>query len=120
MYQETERTRRVGELIKREIADILLREMNDSRLRMACVGAVTVSRDLRYATVFFTSLGNRAPVAELARELNDASGTIRKHLSTRLRLKRVPGLQFRVDESVERGIRLSKFLDEIRPPESSD
>jgi len=113
MYQETERTRRVSELVKREVADILLRELGDEHFRLVSVSAVTISRDLRNATVFFTCLGEKYPVSEVEQELNHAKGAIRHELGKRIRMKRVPDLVFRFDESIERGMKLSHLIDSV-------
>ncbi len=117
MYQETERTRRVSELIKREVADILMRDIDDARLRLVSISAVTISRDLRNATVFFTCIDRKVSEAEVEQELNDAKGFIRKQLGSRVRLRGVPDLLFRIDESIGRGIELSKLIDSVCKPE---
>lgn len=112
MYQQTERTRRVGELLKREIADIIQKEMDRGELRLVSITAVTVSRDLRNATVFFTQLGRDEDVDDVAGELNDAKGFIRRELGSRIRLKRMPDLTFRFDESIGKGFKLSRLIDD--------
>jgi ribosome-binding factor A len=120
VYQQTERTRRVSELIKREIADILLRDVDRSDLRLVSVTAVTVSRDLRNATVFFTVLGNDDAAEEVAHELNELKGFVRKQLASRVRLKRLPDLLFRFDDSIGRGMKLSQLIDSVKPKDSTD
>ncbi len=113
MYQETERTRRVGALIKREVADIVLRELDDAGLRLVSVTSVTVSRDLRRATVFFTVIGKDDGRDEIAAKLNEARGFIRGRLGARVRLKRTPDLDFRFDDSVGKGFELSRLIDSL-------
>ena len=113
MYQETERTRRVGELIKREIAIILLQEMDEPRFKMVSISAVTISRDLRNATIFFTCIGAKYPADELQVELNQAKRQIRYLLSSRIRLKSTTVINFRVDTSIERGIHLTQLINSV-------
>lgn len=115
MYQQTERTRRVSELLKREIADILQREVDSESLRLVSVTAVTISRDLRNATVFVTRLGSDEHAAAAVDELNEIKAFVRRELGRRVRLKRLPDLVFRFDDSIGRGMRLSKLIDSVQP-----
>lgn len=117
MYQETERTRRVSELLKREIAEILQRDVDRADLRLLSVTAVKVSRDLRNATVFFTQLGRDEDTDDVAEELNRIKGFIRRQLGARIRLKRLPDLVFRFDESIGKGFRLSRLIDSVNSNE---
>ena len=116
MFQETERTRRVGELIRRELADVLLKESDDKALRMVSLTHVSLSRDLRQATVFVTSLA-KDDASEEVDKLNAMRGFLRKQLSTRVYLKRLPDLKFASDDSVSRGIHLSRLIESVNPPE---
>ncbi len=117
-YQTTERTRRVSELLKREIAAILMREFEHGGGLVSLTG-VTVSRDLRNATVFFTVLGEDDAEA-VARELNEAKGFIRHELGRRIHLKRLPDLVFRHDDSIRRGMKLSALIDSVQPKDSDE
>jgi ribosome-binding factor A len=119
MYQETERTRKVGGLLRKELADILLRELDDRRFRMISITQVTLSRDLKNATVFVTGLA-KDDVTEEVSSLNEMKGFIRKQLSRRVYLKRLPTIQFRQDDSVSRGMRLSQLIESVNEPESQD
>ncbi len=119
-YQQTERTRRVSELIRREIADILMRDVDHAGLGLVSLTAVTVSRDLRNATVFFTTLDGDEAAVEVGRELNELKGFIRKQLGRRVRLKRLPDLVFRFDDSISRGMALSRLIESVKPDDSRD
>lgn len=119
-YQQTERTRRVSELIKREIADILMRDVDHADLGLVSLTGVTVSRDLRNATVFFTTLDDDDAGDEVGRELNELKGFIRKQLGRRVRLKRLPDLTFRFDDSIRRGMALSRLIDSVKPTDTTD
>ncbi|GJL83702.1 MAG: ribosome-binding factor A [marine bacterium B5-7] len=114
MYQQTERTRRVGELIKREVAEILRRDLEADSLKFVNVTAVTVSRDLRNATVFFTLIGDKGDPETAASDLAHARGYVRKLLGARVRMKRTPDIHFKYDDSVTRGFELSKLIDSVR------
>jgi len=104
------RSRRVAEQIRHELAELLLREMKDPRVAGVSFTAVDVSRDLEHAKIWFTVLSGEH---EAAREgLTRATGFLRTELAHRMKLRIVPKLSFQYDASVERGARLSKLIDD--------
>ncbi|MFT5111894.1 MAG: ribosome-binding factor A [Parasphingorhabdus sp.] len=116
MYQETERTRRVGELLRRGLADVLLREMDSRELKLISITDVSMSRDLRHAIVYVTSLA-KDDANEEVKTLNEIKGFLRKQLSRRVQLKHLPSLKFELDESISRGIRLSSLIESVNKHE---
>ncbi len=104
------RSRRVGEQIRQELADILRREMKDPRVHGVTLTAVEVTQDLEHAKVYFSLLSGEPKAVEQA--LQHAAGFLRSELSHRLRLRVVPRLSFLFDESLERGNRISRLIDE--------
>lgn len=110
MPKEFSRTRRVSELIRRELANIVSTRLGDPRLNMVTITAVDVSKDLKHAKVFITQLNNDDAVLET---LNKASGYLRKELSSRLTMKVSPSLTFGYDHSVERGMALFKLIENV-------
>jgi len=110
----TKRTLRVGELIKREIADILCREMKNPKLGFVTVSDVDVTGDLRTAFVRISILGDEKRRQESLRCLKSAAGFIRKELSSRITLRYIPKLQFQLDTSVDHAIHISQLLAEIK------
>lgn len=120
MPRETERTRRVAGLIRRELADLVSREMQDPRVRLVTITRVQVSRDLRNATVYISSLGGDAtPVAQAVKALNHAGGFLRFHLGRRMDTKVTPQLRFEADDSIAKAITLSNLIDEARARDSA-
>ncbi len=112
MPKDFPRTRRVGEQIQRELAELIRDEVSDPRVGMVTVSAVEVSRDLAHAKVFVTPLGGGPEEgAELVEALNHAAAFLRKLLGQRLRIRTVPALHFFYDESFDRGARLSALID---------
>ncbi len=111
MGKEFSRSRRVGEQIQRELAELLQREINDPRLGMVTVSAVEVSRDLAVAKVFFTVLNPEHDMKQTLSGLNHASGFLRRELGKRMQLRVVPELRFQFDSSIEHGSRLSALID---------
>jgi ribosome-binding factor A len=104
------RAQRIAEQIRHELAVILMRELKDPRIHDVSLTAVEVTPDLEHAKVWFTLL--RGEPAEVAKALTHASGFLRTALAHRIRLRTVPRLTFLYDESVERGARLSKLIEE--------
>lgn len=111
--QEIDRTRRVGEVVKRELSDLIFSRLNDDRIRGVTITRVSVSRDLRNSTVYFSMLDKQLGKSDMERILNKTSGYLRKHLSKRLMMRTIPALSFRYDESIEHGLSLSQLIDSL-------
>lgn len=110
----SERTQRVAENIKEELGWMVERgEIKDPRIGFVTFTDAEVSKDLRHAKIFFSTLGNAKERAGIAEGLMSARGYIRTELGRRLRLKYVPEIEFVFDESVEAGARISKLIRQI-------
>lgn len=105
------RARRVGEQLRRELAELIRDELRDPRLALISMTSVEVSRDLAYARIFVTLMGDPAERGERVAELNRAAPLLRRELGRRMRLRVIPKLEFRYDEVVEQGARLSALID---------
>lgn len=106
----TVRQAKVGEMIKRELAEILQKEMRDPRLAMVTVTGVDVARDFTVAKVFISSLGTPEEKAAAIKALQGAAGFLRGHLGKAIELRAVPVLVFRYDTGIERGIQMHELL----------
>lgn len=110
MARESSRGRKVADLIQRELAILIQREIKDPRIGMVTVNEVTVSRDLAFADVYFTVLP-----AENTREvedtLNQASGFMRSYLSKILSTRITPRLRFHYDTTLDTGGYMDKAID---------
>ncbi len=115
--QGVDRTRRIGRVLRKELAAIIPREVDTSTLGLVSITAVSVSKDLRHARVHVTALGAKVPQAEVVDYLNAQSATLRWALGQRAELRRTPDLVFEYDASIERGAEMSKLLDDIEVPE---
>ena len=104
------RSRRVAEQIRQELADILWREVHDPRVKGVTINAIEVSPDLEHAKVWFTALAGDHK--EMTKALQHTAGFLRRELAQRMRLRLVPSLTFQYDESVERGAHLSQLIDQ--------
>jgi ribosome-binding factor A len=106
------RPQKLGDLIQRELSELLQRELRDPRVGMITITGVDVSPDFSHAKVFFTVLEKQR--LEDAREgLRRAAGFLRSRLARRIKLYTTPELRFEYDESVERGDRLSRLINSV-------
>src|SRR5918997_4631539 len=109
----TQRTERIDELLRQEIGEILSREVADPRIGFATVTEVETAPDLRHARVWISVIGQRGEREETIAALQHAMPFVRRELGTRLRLKRIPELQVRLDDSAERGTRVLQLINEL-------
>ena len=115
----TDRMRRVNGAI-REVLSEQIAVLKDPRIGFVTVTGVDTSPDLRQATVYVSVLGSeRKREASLA-GLNSSHGVLQAAINRELRLKRTPQLAFEYDPTVERGMRLSRLIDELAPDEDAD
>ncbi len=110
MPREFSRTRRVGEQIQRELADLIRTEVKDPRVGMVTVNSVEVSKDLGHAKVFVTVMDD-SQRQQTIDALQRAAGFLRSELGRRMVIRTVPQLHFHFDESVTRGAHLSSLID---------
>lgn len=107
------RSQRLGNLLKEEVADIILNKIKDPRLGFITVTDIKLTDDLRIAKVFFSVLKEEEREISL-KILNEARGFVRNEIAKRLRIKIIPTFEFVFDESIERGFRIDKLLREIK------
>ena len=110
---EHKRTDRVGDLMRIEIADLLLRKVKDPGIGFVTVTGVRVSPDLRHATVFVSLLDEGRAVAETLAALERAAGFIRSELGRRLRLKNTPELTFTHDTTPREAAHIEAVLEAL-------
>jgi ribosome-binding factor A len=105
------RSARVADQMKVEIADILMRKIKDPRVGFVTVTEVAVADDLRNATVFISVYD--ADRSTMLKVLEGASAFIRSELGRRMRMKFIPELLFRYDDSLERGNHIMELLRQV-------
>lgn len=114
------RTQRVGDLLRAELSDLLLKRVRDPRVKMATVSRVEVSADLSYARVGVSVLGEDDEREEAVEALIHARGFLRSELARRLRhLRVIPELRFELDRGPEHSQRISDLLEELHADEQS-
>ena len=106
----TLRQARVGEMIRRDLAEILQKEMRDPRLAMVTITGVDVARDFTIAKVYVSVLGDSQDRSLAMRALRGAAGFLRGHLGRMLEIRSVPELKFLYDQGIQRGIEMFEIL----------
>jgi ribosome-binding factor A len=111
MKRDTNRMDRLSDLIQNALSEIIHREVNDPRVGMLTIESVKVAKDLSHANVYISTLDHeKAPQTVLA--LNRASGFLRTQLSQKVKLRVVPALFFRYDETMEKADRLTRLINQ--------
>jgi ribosome-binding factor A len=109
---------RVGDQIRQELSELLTRgAVHDPGIGFITVTRVQVSADLQHARVFYTSMGDEKARHRTSQALERATPFLRRHIGGRLRLRRVPELEFRFDESVEHQDRIERILRDLHDEE---
>jgi ribosome-binding factor A len=109
----TQRTDRIDQLLREEIGKILAREVADPRIGFVTVTDVETAPDLRHARVWVSVIGQPSERDATVGALERAMPFVRRQLGTRLRLRRIPEFQVRLDDSAERGTRVLQLLHEL-------
>ena len=110
---------RVGEEIRHELSELLTRgAVHDPGVGFITLTRVKVSPDLQIARVFYTSMGDDAARRETSKALERATPFFRRQLGGRLRLRRVPELEFRFDESIANQDRIERILRDLHEEEA--
>lgn len=114
------RQRRLGQLLKQEISELLLREIKDPRIAFVSVTSVNLTADLRHAKVLVSVLGSERERKSSIAGLRSATGFIRRELGRRLRLKYIPEIKIVYDDSIEEGSRILSLIDSVTQEEDRD
>jgi ribosome-binding factor A len=109
-----DRMRRVNESVRQVLSEAVL-ELKDPRIGFVTVTGVDTSSDLRQARVYVSVLGSDRKRDASLRGLEAAHGALQAVLARKLRMKRTPQLTFEYDPSVERGVRMTRLIDELAP-----
>lgn len=113
----TPRMRKVNELLREVIAEEV-NGLKDPRIGFVTITGVDTNPDLRHATVYYTVLGTPEEVAETGEALQHAHSRFQRAIASQVRMRYTPVLEFRVDEAVERGLRISQILHDLEVEEA--
>lgn len=108
------RVNRISEEIKKVLSELLYNGIKDPRISpMTTITKVEVTRDLRYARIYVSVLGNQEDKKNTIEGLESAKGFIRKEIGSKIDLRYIPEPIFHLDESIEQGIYMSKLIEEV-------
>jgi ribosome-binding factor A len=115
------RPERLAAQLQEEVSQLIEYELHDPRIGFATITGVRVSPDLMHARIYVSVLESEEKKKETLQALNNAAGFVRRAIGQRIRLRKSPEILFTLDESVERGDRLTRIIeDAVRdlPPAS--
>jgi len=110
------RLERVNEVIKRELSEIISREVNFGAQTLVTLHAVDITADLRQCHVFVSVIGKTDQRARVLADLEEHRGMLQRELAKRVVLKYTPHLNFRLDDSIERGSRVLEIMQDLEKP----
>jgi ribosome-binding factor A len=105
------RMRRINEMLREVVGTAISADLNDPRIGFVTVTSVETSPDLRAARVYVSVLGSEEEREATLAGLQSSHGVIQSRIAAETRMKRTPTLSFHYDETIERGVRISKLLD---------
>jgi ribosome-binding factor A len=108
------RLQRIADRIRQEISDMLIREINDPRLKLIYITDVKVDKELAYADVYVSALEGHTRSAEILAGMESASGFLRRALADRIELRVFPRLRFHWDPTPENADHIEKVLADLR------
>ncbi len=114
-----ERLRRVDEAVRKVLSEGIA-ELKDPRIGFVTVTAVQVTNDLEHATVWVSVFGSDKARQRALEALEGAAGVLQARVNRELHLRRTPHLRFTYDAAVEHGVRMSKLIDELAPPDATE
>jgi ribosome-binding factor A len=114
----TQRTDRIDQLLRQEIGEILARDIQDPRIGFVTITDVETAPDLSTARVWVSVIGQPEEREQTLRALQRAMPFVRHELGSRVRLRRIPELHLRADDTAQRGTRVLRLLAELEAGEA--
>jgi ribosome-binding factor A len=111
---------RVGDILLKELADLLMRRVRDPRVTGVTLTGIRVSNDLKHAKVYFSLIGDEQAIMEVQEGLESAKGFIKREIGQRMELKYVPDIVFKHDPSLATGERMEKLFRNMKAGRSSE
>jgi len=104
--------RRINEVLREVIGGAISTELNDPRIGFVTVTSVETSPDLRSAKVYVSVLGSADEREATLDGLRSSHGVLQSRIASETRMKRTPTLSFSYDDTIEKGVRISRLLDD--------
>ncbi|MBU1808917.1 MAG: 30S ribosome-binding factor RbfA [Candidatus Omnitrophica bacterium] len=116
----SQRSGRVQEAIRQEVSSIIHSQIRDPRLGFLTITGVELTKDLRYARIYFSVLGGDKEKKLALRGLNSAKGYIKGLLGDRIKLRYMPEIEFKIDETLERTRHIYDLFEKIKKEKKDD
>ena len=110
------RLERVNEVLKRELSELISRELSFDADVLVTIPAVDISPDLRQCNVYVSVIGTEYQKSDVIAELEGHRVSFQRELSKRVVLKYTPHLHFKLDHSIERGNRVLEIIQDLEEP----
>jgi ribosome-binding factor A len=114
----TRRQIQVAEEIQQIISVLLQRELKDPGIGFVSITQVDVTQDLKYARVHVSIMGSEEEKRDTMAALERARGFIRREIASRMSIRQVPEIQFRLDRGLEYSDRINRLLNELKEAEA--
>ena len=115
------RPERVQEAIRQEISMIVMGQIKDPRIGFITITKVDLTKDLRYARIYFSVLGKNADKNKALKGLNSAKGYIKGLIAEKIKLRYMPEISFVIDNTLEHTQHIYEILNKIsKPKEEAD
>ena len=108
----TARMRRINEVLREVVGAAIVSELSDPRIGFVTVTSVETSPDLRTARVYVSVLGSEEEREATLSGLRSSRGVLQSRIAAETRMKRTPTVSFHYDETIEKGVRISRLLEE--------
>ncbi len=105
---------RVGDQLLKEMAELLMKKVNDPRVKRTTLTGIHLSDDLKHARIYYSVLGGDQAVREAQAGLDSAKGFIKRELSLRMALKYIPEIIFKHDRTLEMGDHMEKLFETLK------
>ena len=115
----TRRLERLASLARRELSDILMKDINDPRIGFVTITAVEFTGDLSRMTVYVSVLGNDAAKKRSMEGLDAARGYIRRDIGSRIKIRTTPEVVFKFDASIEKGDKIAGMISKLEKERES-
>jgi ribosome-binding factor A len=114
------RSEKVGDLIHKEISEMLVKSLKDPRIGFVTITKVAVSEDCRFAKIYFSMMGSLTEREKSVKGLDSAKGYIRRELGRRMGLRYTPEIMFQFDPSIEYAIHIGEVIEHLHQEEEKD
>jgi len=114
------RSERIAEAIRKEVSELIQKEMKDPRIGFITITRVLVTDDLRFADIYYSILGSEEDRKRTLEGLRSAAGFLRKEIGQRLRLRFTPELRFNFDRSIAYSAHIAEVLEKLKKEKKSN